>query len=67
MPRSQVLTLPLRAPLGLAARLARAVATAVARRRYRQVLARLDAHFLRDIGLSADEARMECGKPFWQP
>lgn len=37
-----------------------------ARRRSRNALTRLDAHMLRDIGLSPDSARAECGKPFWQ-
>ena len=38
-----------------------------ARRRDRQMLARLDAHLLRDIGLTPDEAQAECGKPVWRP
>jgi uncharacterized protein YjiS (DUF1127 family) len=29
-------------------------------------LARLDAHGLRDIGLTRFEAECECAKPFWQ-
>jgi uncharacterized protein YjiS (DUF1127 family) len=39
---------------------------ALARRRDRRLLARLDAHLLRDIGLSPEAARTECAKPFWQ-
>jgi|MDTC01.2.fsa_nt_gb uncharacterized protein YjiS (DUF1127 family) len=35
------------------------------RARGRRDLARLDDHFLRDIGLSRDEAAREARKPFW--
>jgi len=31
------------------------------------MLARLDPHLLRDIGLARDEAATEAAKPFWQP
>lgn len=37
-----------------------------ARRRSRNALTRLDAHMLRDIGLSPDRAQDECAKPFWR-
>ena len=33
----------------------------------RQHLAGLDAHLLRDIGVTPREAFREAGKPFWQP
>lgn len=36
------------------------------RRRSRQMLARLNAHYLRDIGLDPLTARAECAKPFWR-
>jgi uncharacterized protein YjiS (DUF1127 family) len=32
----------------------------------RRDLARLDPHLLRDIGLRADVALIECEKPFWR-
>lgn len=35
------------------------------RRRTRRALARLDAHILRDIGLTGTLAKAECRKPFW--
>lgn len=67
MTRSEIKTLPFRARPSLVARLTFAVTEALTRRRDRQILARLDAHLLRDIGLSPDEARSEAAKPFWQP
>jgi uncharacterized protein YjiS (DUF1127 family) len=67
MPRSHIETLPIHTRPGLTGRLALAIREALARRRDRQFLSRLDEHLLRDIGLSADEARTECAKPFWQP
>jgi uncharacterized protein YjiS (DUF1127 family) len=36
------------------------------RRQTRRALKHLDKHMLTDIGLSHDEARMECKKAFWQ-
>jgi uncharacterized protein YjiS (DUF1127 family) len=36
------------------------------RHRARASLARLDAHMLRDIGLSPGDARAEMSKPFWR-
>lgn len=67
MIRSEIKTLPFAARPGLVARLARALSDTLARRRDRRLLARLDAHLLRDIGLSTEEARTETAKPFWQP
>ena len=70
MPRSEIQSLPFRArparQQSLTVSLFRAVADAMTRRQDRKVLARLDAHLLRDIGLSPDDARTECAKPFWQ-
>ena len=37
----------------------------IERSRQRNDLARLDAHLLRDIGVSREEARAEIEKPFW--
>jgi uncharacterized protein YjiS (DUF1127 family) len=51
----------------LPATLARYLTTALARRRDRALLARLDPHLLKDIGVSSTEASRECAKPFWQP
>lgn len=67
MTRSEIKTLPFAARTGLVARLTRVLSDALTRRRERRLLARLDAHLLRDIGLSTDEARAETAKPFWQP
>lgn len=36
------------------------------RHRARASLARLDAHMLRDIGLSPGDAHAEISKPFWR-
>ncbi|MDZ4134623.1 MAG: DUF1127 domain-containing protein [Paracoccaceae bacterium] len=36
------------------------------RRQSRKALGRLDAHLLRDIGLSSQDATAEAAKPFWQ-
>lgn len=35
------------------------------RHRTRTALGQLDAHLLRDIGLTADAARAEAARPFW--
>jgi uncharacterized protein YjiS (DUF1127 family) len=67
MTRSEIKTLPFRARPSLVSRLTRAVSDALTRRRDRRILARLDQHMLRDIGLSPDEVRTESTKPFWRP
>lgn len=36
------------------------------RRRQRRALAGLDARLLRDVGISAAQARCEAAKPFWR-
>jgi uncharacterized protein YjiS (DUF1127 family) len=45
--------------------LTRAVSVWMQRRQARAQLGRLDAHILRDIGLSEDQARREAVKHFW--
>lgn len=42
------------------------VAAWEARHRTRKALTRLDAHLLRDIGLTTDQQEAEAIKPFWQ-
>ena len=42
------------------------VALWLERGRSRRVLATLDDHRLRDIGVTREEARLESAKPFWQ-
>jgi uncharacterized protein YjiS (DUF1127 family) len=37
------------------------------RSRQRAMLAELDGHLLRDLGISAAEAQREWEKPFWRP
>ncbi len=44
----------------------RVVSNWIARRRSRQSLAVLDAHLLRDLGLTAEIVRREATKPFWR-
>lgn len=57
-------TLP---PLALiVAKLAQALAAWETRRRTRAGLTRLDAHLLRDIGLTEQARAAEAGKPFWR-
>ena len=36
------------------------------RSRQRRALARLDDHFLRDVGISRADVAAECNKPFWR-
>jgi uncharacterized protein YjiS (DUF1127 family) len=36
------------------------------RSRQRKQLARLDAHMLADIGITAEQAKVEMAKPFWK-
>jgi uncharacterized protein YjiS (DUF1127 family) len=67
MPQVDTKALPLRARISPVRRLAVFLVEAAARRRDRRALAELDPHLLRDIGLTADEAKSEAGKPFWQP
>jgi uncharacterized protein YjiS (DUF1127 family) len=47
------------------ANLFRHLRKALALYRQRQYLARLDAHMLRDIGLTAEQAQAEANQPFW--
>jgi uncharacterized protein YjiS (DUF1127 family) len=57
------------APQGLKRRvwqLAASLERALNRRRDRELLARLDDHLLKDMGLSRDEVRIECAKRAWQ-
>jgi uncharacterized protein YjiS (DUF1127 family) len=67
MPHTRTETLFISARPGLIQRLRTMLVEAVARRRDRRLLAQLDAHLLRDIGLSPDEAETEATKPFWRP
>jgi uncharacterized protein YjiS (DUF1127 family) len=66
MPRAQTQFLPFRAFAGLARRVVTGFEAAIVRRHERLLLARLDDHLLRDIGLSPDEAKVECAKPIWR-
>lgn len=67
MTRSAIRTLPRPREGNLFIRVLSKLATAMSRHHDRQLLARLDDHLLRDIGVSPDEAKTECAKPFWQP
>ena len=58
-PASRIVTGPLRQLVHLAL-------TWIERGRQRNDLAELDAHLLRDIGVSSEEARTETKKPFWR-
>ena len=55
------------ARVSLTARLCRAVADWQARARSRRLLAELDEHMLRDIGVDPARVWQETGKWFWQP
>lgn len=66
MPQSKIQTLSLGRKHNVLVRISRAVTTALARRRDRARLARLDTHLLRDIGIDAEHVQRECAKPFWQ-
>lgn len=57
------LHLPLRPTLAIP--LGRLLAALVSLRRERQALGNLDAHLLRDIGITQDEARREARRPVW--
>lgn len=61
--RTTMLSLPL---AGIALRPGRMVRAWADRHVTRRALARLDPHLLDDIGISAQDARAEAGKPFWQ-
>jgi uncharacterized protein YjiS (DUF1127 family) len=63
----QTKTLPLRRIENPVTRLFATVSAALARRRDRALLARLDSHILRDIGIAPEDAAQEAAKPFWQP
>ena len=66
MPRTLAQIQPRLARPSLGQRLYRIFRDAANRRRDRVLLARLDDHLLRDIGLTPDEAGTECAKPFWR-
>ena len=62
--RTTMLSLPLAGPL---TRMPRRLIRAWADRQVtRRALDRLDARLLDDIGITAQEARVEAAKPFWQ-
>jgi uncharacterized protein YjiS (DUF1127 family) len=67
MPQSRTDTLLFQSRKGLVQNLRDALTQAAARRRDRRLLAHLDDHLLRDIGLSPEDARSEAAKPFWRP
>lgn len=67
MPHAQIRTLAHHPATSLVSRAVAALTAGLARRRDRALLARLDAHLLRDIGVDAEQAAKECAKPFWQP
>jgi uncharacterized protein YjiS (DUF1127 family) len=67
MPHSRTELLAFRRQISLTRRLRDTLAEVFARRRDRRMLAHLDAHLLRDIGLSEDDAQTEAAKPFWRP
>jgi uncharacterized protein YjiS (DUF1127 family) len=52
---------------GLSARLVSALAHWRGRSRSRRLLAQLDEHMLRDIGIDPAQVWRETGKWFWQP
>src|SRR5690348_11306640 len=67
-PDVSTFTLPVPADRrGLYARLSNALAQWRARSRSRRLLAELDEHMLRDIGIDPARAWQETGKWFWQP
>ena len=67
MPRAQTEILSLGHIENPAVRLLGNLRNALSRRRDRAMLARLDSHLLRDIGIDPDAAAVEAAKPFWQP
>jgi len=70
MTHQQIQTLTAHHPLPPLAQTVFALAVTVLkweqRQQTRRALRKLDAHMLADIGFSADDARMECKKAFWQ-
>lgn len=66
MPRAQTEALLRHRTENPVARLLTAVSAVLARRRDRALLARLDSHLLRDIGVDPETAAQECAKPLWQ-
>ncbi|HMO08929.1 MAG TPA: DUF1127 domain-containing protein [Paracoccaceae bacterium] len=65
-PTSATLARPLPPVASVLFRLAQTVAAWEERRLTRRRLATLDAHMLRDIGLTRNLAARECDKPFWR-
>jgi uncharacterized protein YjiS (DUF1127 family) len=66
MPQTRTQSLPFARRSGIVARIVDILTIAAARRRDRRMLARLDPHILRDIGLDAGRVTEECAKPFWR-
>lgn len=66
MSQSRSQSLHLHRRTSLLARLVTLATLAVTRRRDRALLARLDNHLLRDIGVEPEAAAEECAKPFWK-
>lgn len=62
--RTTMLSLPFAGPLTRQPR--RLIRAWADRQATRRALDRLDAHLLDDIGITAQEARAETAKPFWQ-
>ena len=70
MTYQQIQTLTAHRPLPPVATVVFALAVTVLkweqRQQTRRALRKLDTHLMADIGLSPDDARMECKKAFWQ-
>ena len=54
-------------PADVVGALLRTVAVWRERARQRRVLAAMDDHLLKDIGLTRTDVGQEAGKPFWRP
>jgi uncharacterized protein YjiS (DUF1127 family) len=67
MSQTKIMSLPLHRRNGVFQRFVTALVQANERHAQRLMLARLDTHLLRDIGLDANKAAEECAKPFWRP
>jgi uncharacterized protein YjiS (DUF1127 family) len=67
MPQSRADAVLFQSRKGFLQNLRDALSQAAARRRDRRLLAHLDVHLLRDIGLTPEDARSEAAKPFWRP